>query len=84
MRRVGTRLLTLVVAKRLKDHVYRAGYEHGLKLAAIPYDSELFTIIILCSALTRFDPNSNEKEDDDEGEEDNDEGCADSGDGNQQ
>lgn len=54
--------------KKLKDHIYRAGYEYGMNMAAVPDDFELFTITIFCppDALVRFDPNANEKEDDDE------------------
>ena len=68
--------------KRLKDHLYRAGYEHGLNLAVVSDDSELFDGTILCppDALIGFDPNADEEEDDDEGKEDGDEGAANGGD----
>lgn len=44
--------------RKLKDHIYRAGYEHGLNMAAVPDDSELFNKTIICppGVLTRFNP----------------------------
>lgn len=54
--------------KKLKEHIYKSGYEYGLTSAAILDDFELFDRIILClpDVLAQFVPSSNEEEEDGE------------------